>query len=33
MGYKTNKKESSKEKHCIGNENKQNGLMEIRAKV
>ena len=33
MGCKTNKKESSKEKHCTGNENKQNGSMEIRAKI
>lgn len=33
MGYKTGKKGYTKEKYCFGNENKQNGSMEGRAKI
>ena len=33
MGCKTNKKRSNKEKHCISNENKQDGSMENRTKI
>ena len=33
MDCKTDKKRHSKERHCLGNEDKQNGSMEDRAKL
>ena len=33
MDYQAGKKENAKERHCFGNENKQDGSMENIAKL